>query len=163
LELAVIEIRRLNYSDKNEVSEFYNIFWRIPAEIGDEFINEQSSGFIAKFIDHSIATENETNTFSGIALFQGIIVGIHVLRKFIECGTIGVHSANLWVEKNFRRMGIAEELKIRGEAWADSIGATFINTNVLPDNKVMLDMNKSNGFSIYKINLRKRIINNKIG
>lgn len=163
VEFADIEIRQLNYSDRNEVSEFYNIFWNIPAEIGDDYLNEQSSEFIEKCIDHAIASENETNTFSGIALFQGKIVGLHVLRKFIECGKIGVHSANLWVEKKFRNMGIATKLKFKGEAWADSLGATFINANVLPDNKVMLEMNKSNGFSVYKINLRKRINRKPIG
>ena len=158
MDFTDIEIRRLNYSDRNEVSEFYNIFWRIPVEIGDEYITGQSQEFIEKFIDQAITIENEKNTFSGIALFQRKIVGLHVLRKFIECETVGVHSANLWVEKKFRGMGIARELKSRGEAWALSIGASFINTNVLPDNKVMLEINKSIGFNLYKINLRKRLI-----
>ncbi len=153
-----IEFRQLNYSDYNEVYEFYKIFWSIPVEIGDEYIVEKTSNFIKESVEKAIATENKGNTFSGIALSQGKIVGIHVLRKFIEFDSIGVHIANLWVEKKYRGNGIAKELKKRGEIWAKSINATFINTNVLPDNKTMLEMNKDRGFSIYKINMRKRII-----
>ena len=82
---------------------------------------------------------------------------MHVLRKFTEFDSIGAHIANLWVKEKHRGNGIARELKVRGESWAKSIGATFINTNVLPDNKIMLNINKNHGFNVYKINMRKRI------
>ena len=107
--------------------------------------------------DKAIKNENPSNTFSGIALFKEEIVGIHILRKFEELGLIGAHIANLWVNVNFRKIGIAKELKIRGENWAKKNNIQFLNTNVHPSNNLMIDMNKNKGFTQYKINMRKRL------
>jgi hypothetical protein len=65
-----IDFRQLNYSNRNEVFNFYDIFWRIPVDVGDDFILEKTPEFIEECAENAIATENETNTFSGIALFH---------------------------------------------------------------------------------------------
>ena len=155
--ISDILFRELNYADRNEVSQFQNLFWNVPASLGDEYISKRTPEFIEACIDKAISTENEKNTFSGLALAQGKIVGIHLLRKFEELDSIGVHIANLWVDEKHRGKGIARELKERGEFWAKAIGAEFLNTNVLPDNEVMLAVNKAYGFKPYKINMRKRL------
>ena len=152
-----ILFRQLNYADRDEVSHFQHLFWHVPVALGDEFLSERTPEFMAAYIDRAIATENETNTFSGLALNKGEIVGIHVLRKMELLDSVGAHVANLWVDEKYRGKGIAKELKRRGELWAKSIGAEFLNTNVLPGNKIMLEMNKSQGFKPYKINMRKRL------
>jgi len=157
MKVSEVKIRQLNYSDPKEAYEFYKLFWAVPVELGDEYITEKSQDFIEQWVDNAIASENDTNTFSGIVLLRGQIIGVHVLRRFDEFEETGVHIASLWVEKHYRGKGIGKELKNRGEVWAHSIGATFINTNVLPGNNRMLNINKSYGFSTYKINMRKRL------
>mgnify|MGYP002641873715 FL=1 len=155
--LADIVFRQLNYADRDEVSRFQHLFWQVPVDLDDEYLSERTPEFMAAYIDRAIATENETNTFSAMALYQGKIVGLHVLRKMSLLDSVGAHIANLWVDENYRRKGIAKELKKRGELWAKSIGAEFLNTNVHPDNETMLAFNKAQGFQPYKINMRKRI------
>jgi GNAT superfamily N-acetyltransferase len=102
-------------------------------------------------------TESTLNTFAGIALDDGLIVGLHILRRFEEGGSVGVHIAGLWVAEGHRRRGVARNLKEQGEAWARSISATFLNTNVRIANARMLEINDRLGFSPYRINLRKRL------
>ena len=152
-----IIFRDLDYSNKIEVSNFMQLFWSVPFSLGDEYIPKQSNDFIEDYISKAIESENESNTFSGIAFHNSKIVGIHVLRKFTEFDSVGAHIANLWVHEDYRKLGVATELKKRGESWAISIGANFINTNVLPKNDMMLDMNTNSGFTPYKVNMRKRI------
>jgi ribosomal protein S18 acetylase RimI-like enzyme len=84
-------------------------------------------------------------------------VGLHIVRRFEEGSLVGAHIGGLWVHERCRRRGIARRLKAMGESWARSIGAAFINTNVLVNNQRMLDLNRSLGFSDYRINLRKRL------
>ena len=155
--ISDIHFRQLDYADRNEVSRFQHLFWHVPVALEDEYLSERTPEFMAAYIDRSIATENETNTFSGLALSQGEIVGIHVLIKMDLLDSVGAHITNLWVNEKYRGKGIAKELKKRGELWAKSIGAEFLNTNVHPDNEIMLSVNKAYGFKPYKINMRKRL------
>jgi RimJ/RimL family protein N-acetyltransferase len=85
------------------------------------------------------------------------MVGLHILRRFEEWEQVGVHIAGLWVDEEYRGRGIARELKRRGEDWARSVGATFVNTNVQSQNERMLAINERAGFSVFRYNLRKRL------
>jgi GNAT superfamily N-acetyltransferase len=151
-----IEYRTLDYSSTEEMRRYLTLFYAIPAGV-DEYYSAKS----AQFIEASVATarqqENSTNTFAGIAVDQLEVVAIHVLRRFEECELIGAHIAGLWVSEPYRRRGIARRLKELGEAWARSVGADFMNTNVRATNSVMLDINEQFGFRPYRINLRKRL------
>jgi RimJ/RimL family protein N-acetyltransferase len=149
--------RTLDYANRAEVVEYVRLFWRIPTRLGDEYSTEKDSGFIEKYADQAIEQENETNTFAGIVLFDGEIVGLHVLRKFSEPPLVGAHSAALWIREDHRRQGFATTLKEMGETWARRIGAHFINSNVLPGNPGMIALNEGLGYRPYKINLRKRL------
>jgi len=160
-----IEFRTLDYRDAAEVRAYLELLFAISAE-GDEFHFDKSPEFIDRAVIKARREEDESNTFAGIALERvpgGArdrkrgIVGVHILRRFEEGPLIGAHIAGLWVAEHRRRLGVARRLKAMGESWARSIGATFLNTNVLVNNERMLRLNRSLGFVDYRINLRKRL------
>jgi len=154
--LAEIEFRRLNYADEAEVRAYIRLFWEIPLEHNEYFV-ARSEEFLANWFRTACKTETPETTFSGIALHHGQIIGIHLLRRFEEFETVGAHIAGLWVHPDYRGQGIARTLKSQGEAWARSVGATFLNTNVHPQNARMLAINEEAGFSLFRLNLRKRL------
>jgi ribosomal protein S18 acetylase RimI-like enzyme len=158
-----IQLRTLDYGDVDEVRVYLGLLAQISAE-GDEFHVARSEEDIDRAVLKARREEDESNTFAGIAVERRgpgrrgrQIVGLHVLRRFEEGPLVGAHIGGLWVHERCRRQGIARRLKAMGESWARSIGATFINTNVLVDNQRMLDFNRSLGFVDYRINLRKRL------
>lgn len=157
-----IELRTLNYRDVDELRDYLTLLAQISAH-GDEFHVERSSEDIDRAVLKARREEDESNTFAGIALERRApgqrreIVGLHILRRFEEGPLVGAHIGGLWVLERCRRQGIARRLKAMGESWARSIGAAFINTNVLVHNQRMLDFNRSLGFSDYRINMRKRL------
>jgi GNAT superfamily N-acetyltransferase len=151
-----IEYRTLDYANTEEMRRYLTLFYAIPAG-HDEYYVARSAELIEASIVMARQLEDETNTFSGIAVDQADVVGLHILRRFEEGGVVGVHIAGLWVAEAHRGMGVARRLKERGEAWARSIGAEFLNTNVRIANARMLAINERAGFKPYKINLRKRL------
>lgn len=160
---AGIELRTLDYRNVAEVRDYLTLLAEISAE-GDEFHVARTPEEIDRAVLKARRDEDESNTFAGIALErqkQGragrAIVGLHVLRRFEEGPLVGAHIGGLWVHERLRRRGIARRLKAMGERWARGIGASFINTNVLVNNRRMLELNRSLGFVDYRINLRKRL------
>jgi GNAT superfamily N-acetyltransferase len=160
-----LEFRTLDYRDVAEVRAFLELLFAISAE-GDEFHFEKSPEFIDRAVIKARREEDESNTFAGIALERvpGVatdrkrgIVGLHILRRFEEGPLIGAHIAGLWVAEHRRGQGVARRLKAMGESWAQSIGAAFLNSNVLVGNQRMLKLNHDLGFVDYRINLRKRL------
>ena len=149
--------RTLNYSNRAEVLEYMELFWRIPVMLGDDYLAEKDSNFLEAYVSEAIQNENETNTFSGVVTSGENIIGLHVLRKFSEPPLVGAHSAALWIHENYRRRGFATKLKAMGEEWAHRIGADFINSNVLPGNNGIITLNERLGYSPYKINMRKKL------
>lgn len=151
-----IEYRTLNYKDSAEVREYLRLLYAISAE-GDEFHFDKSDEFIDRAVIKARRDESPSNTFAGLALEGRRIVGVHLLRRLEEGPLVGAQVAGLWVAASCRRRGVAKTLKARGEAWARSIGAEFINTNVLVGNTAMLALNRALGYEDYRINLRKRL------
>ena len=152
----VVEFRTLDYANTGEVRRYLELFYAVPAE-WDEYYLPKSSEFIESCVGTARNEENSNNTFSGVALEGADIIGLHILRRFDEGGLVGVHIAGLWVAERHRRTGVARRLKELGEAWARSIGANFVNTNVGVTNARMLAINQGIGFRPYKLNLRKRL------
>jgi ribosomal protein S18 acetylase RimI-like enzyme len=154
------DFRTLNYRDVAEVRAYLGLLYAISAE-GDPYHFERSEEFIDRAVIKARREEDESNTFAGLALARRghtpEIVGLHILRRFEEGPLVGAHIGGLWVAEHCRRQGVARRLKAMGEAWARSIGAAFLNTNVLVDNQRMLAFNRSLGFGDYRINLRKRL------
>jgi GNAT superfamily N-acetyltransferase len=168
-----LEFRTLDYRDVAEVRAYLEILYAISAE-GDEFHFDRSEMFIDRAVIKVRREEDESNTFAGLALersrasgpergpgqnerSRSTIVALHIVRRFEEGPRTGAHIGGLWVAERWRRQGVAGRLKQMGESWARSIGATFLNTNVLVSNERMLDFNRKLGFEPYRINLRKRL------
>jgi len=148
--------RLLNYKDIGEVRAFVTQMFAISAE-ADPFHFDKSPEFIDRWVLKALREENPTNTFAAVVLERREIVAVHVLRRFEEGPFVGAQVAGLWVAERCRRRGVARQLKAMGEAWARSIGAQFLNTNVLSQNAAMLELNRELGFENYRVNLRKRL------
>jgi GNAT superfamily N-acetyltransferase len=146
----------LNYKDIGEVRAFVTQMFAISAE-ADPFHFDKSPEFIDRWVLKALREENPTNTFAAVVLERREIVAVHVLRRFEEGPFVGAQVAGLWVAERCRRRGVARQLKAMGEAWARSIGAQFLNTNVLSQNAAMLELNRELGFENYRVNLRKRL------
>jgi GNAT superfamily N-acetyltransferase len=154
------EFRTLNYRDVAEVRAYLSLLFDISAE-ADEFHFDKSAEFIDRAVIKVRREEDESNTFAGMAIERrgsgSEIIGLHVVRRFEEGPLVGAHIGGLWVAERCRRQGVARRLKAMGESWARSIGAAFLNTNVLVDNQSMLALNRELGFAPYRVNLRKRL------
>ena len=156
MNLENVEFRTLDYASDSEMRAYLRRFWDIPLE-HNEYFTRRSDSFVDDWIQSARKSEDATNTFSGIALHDKEIVGVHIARRFEEWEQVGVHIAGLWVDPSYRGLGIGRVLKANGEAWARSVGATFMNTNVQAGNKRMLSINERAGFTLYRYNLRKRL------
>jgi GNAT superfamily N-acetyltransferase len=154
--LSDIEFRTLDYSDDAETRAYLRLLWDIPLE-QNAYFTRRSEAFLEEWMQSARTTEDTSNTYSGIALHRAEIVGVHVVRRYVEYEQVGAHIAGLWVHPSYRRQGIAGVLKENGEAWARSIGAVFLNTNVHAENERMLAMNVRAGFAVFRYNLRKRL------
>jgi GNAT superfamily N-acetyltransferase len=148
--------RLLDYKDVGEVRAFLTLLHAIGAE-ADPYYFEKTPELIDRAVIKARREENPGNTFAGLALDHGTIVAVHVLRRFEEGPLVGAQVSGLWVSPALRRQGVARRLKAMGEAWARSIGAHFLNSNVLSQNAPMLSLNRDLGFENYRINLRKRL------
>jgi GNAT superfamily N-acetyltransferase len=135
-------VRLLDYGNIRELRSFVTLLHEIGAEADPYYFPKDAE---------------LSNTFAGLALVAGNIVALHVLRRFEEGPLVGAQVAGLWVSPRYRRQGVARMLKAMGEAWARSIGAHFLNSNVLSQNAPMLALNRDLGFENYRINLRKRL------
>lgn len=156
MNLEEIEFRRLDYASDAETRDYLRLLWEIPLE-QNEYFTRRSDAFLEESMQTARATEDGANTFSGIALHRGEIVGLHVLRRYVEYEQVGAHVAGLWIRPGYRGQGIARVLKEQGEQWARSIGAVFLNTNVHAGNERMRAFNERSGFSLFRYNLRKRL------
>jgi GNAT superfamily N-acetyltransferase len=121
------------------------------------YFTPRSDSSLTDFIAAARECEDPTNTFSGVALHRAEIVGLHLVRQFEEYEQVGVHIAGLWVHPGYRGIGVARTLKNQGEAWARSIGATFMNANIQAGNRRMLEISERAGFSLFRYNVRKRL------
>ncbi|MEI9892911.1 MAG: GNAT family N-acetyltransferase [Chthoniobacter sp.] len=154
--LQEIEFRTVDYSSDTELRTYSRLFWNIPLE-HNAYFTCRSESFLDDYVATARQTEDAGNTFSGIALHQGEIVGLHLVRRYEEWEQVGVHIAGLWVHPEYRGIGIARTLKNQGETWARSIGATFINANIQAGNRRMLKISEQAGFSLFRFNMRKRL------
>jgi ribosomal protein S18 acetylase RimI-like enzyme len=63
----------------------------------------------------------------------------------------------LWISPEFRKKGIATELKKKIEKIAIDRGVKKIRTNVYSSNKTMLDLNLKLGYEITRYDLEKKL------
>jgi len=152
--IAEIEFRTVRVADVAEYRAYLRIFWDIPLGL-NRYFTQRSDEFIDDWMRSARSRETDLNTFSGIALHQSAIVGVHILRIYEEYERRGAHIAGLWVRDGYRGLGIARTLKEDGEAWARRVGAAFLNTNVHVENTEMARFNEKAGFKVFRLNMRK--------
>lgn len=156
MNLQHIEFRTLDYSNDTEMRTYLRLFWDILLEY-NEYFTRRSEEFLTDYMETARKTETPDNTYSGIALRNGKIVGLHIVRRFEEWEQVGAHIVALWVHPDYRGLGIARRFKTEGENWARSVGATFMNSNVHTGNYRMLELSEQAGFTPFRLNLRKRL------
>lgn len=76
------------------------------------------------------------------------IIGFHIIKKNAYFDRFAGCIYTLWVSPSYRKMGIATELKKRGEAWARELKLDHIYTWVHVDNHKMLSLNEERGYNI---------------
>jgi GNAT superfamily N-acetyltransferase len=91
----------------------------------------------------------------GIAIGCGlaIIEKGHSWMKYNKIGHLGM----IYVEKKYRRKGIATALKNQRIKWLKSKGIKFCYVSVFPGNKPSLKYQEKLGFKPYNIKLYKKI------
>ena len=154
ISLETIEFRTVRREGDAEFLAYQRLFWDLPLS-QNPYFERRTDEFVESWARSARERETPDNTFSGIALHGEKIVGLHLLRFYEEYEGPAAHIAGLWVHPDYRRIGIARRLKIDGEAWARSVGARFLNTNVMPENAAMLRLNQAEGFHVFRLNMRK--------
>jgi GNAT superfamily N-acetyltransferase len=144
--------RRVNYENLCELKLMAEADARIPLAYDPSYIFAEAS--ISARLDYY--KELAEDDFFEVAAMESAVVGFHIIRRTAYPPNLYVGSViSLWVHPEFRRKGIAGNLKVRGEHWARSKSLMFLQTHVHVENKRMLEVNRSNGYEVADLNLRK--------
>ncbi|MFZ4715553.1 MAG: GNAT family N-acetyltransferase [Bacteriovoracaceae bacterium] len=125
---------------------------RIPLEYDSHFIFTEAS--IDSRLD--FYKQLSDNDFFEVVTSDESIIAFHIVKKSpyppnFQMATI----ISLWVDPQYRRLGLAAKLKSRAEKWAKDEGISFIQTGVHKNNARMLLINESNGYELTYYTLRK--------
>ena len=149
-----IIFRSADQKNKDEIIFIASTDAKIPLDYDNDYFYEPA--FLesrVKFF-HEIKEED----FFEVASHQDKIVAFHVVQKTPFFGNLEIASViTLWVDPDYRRQGIATELKKRGERWAIKAGLEHIQTSVHESNTTMLELNQDQGYEAVQIKLRKKL------
>lgn len=149
--------QELDYNNTDDINAAARIHEEAPLEWDESWL--VTSEGIAEWVTRINNLKNINPMFLLFAkLSNGEIVGFHWLRLYEKNGSKHAHIDSLWVSKDYRRMGIATELKNRGENWAKSVGAEKLTTNVFLENKKMFELNSKLGFKSEAVKMSKSLI-----
>jgi len=84
------------------------------------------------------------------------LVGFHWVSIASDDGNSG-RIESLWIDENYRRKGVATELKVLGEIWMKERGAEQVITTVFYVNKKMIDLNIKAGFAPGQVQMTKQL------
>lgn len=150
-----IKYRSVNIQDESEMRKIAEIDMTIPALYDSSFqVNE------ATILDrlNQLKKYKEGNFFIVAENADKEIVGFHFLNKTTHPNGLPAASVQtIWVKLEYRKRGIAKELKARSEVWAREAKLDHIDTFVSSKNLNMLSLNESLGYEIYGFKLRKRL------
>jgi GNAT superfamily N-acetyltransferase len=147
-----IHYRRVDHRDFNELRIVAEAEARIPLEFYHRYVFAEAS-IAARPEFYKQLTEKD---FFEIAVLDEAVVAFHILRRTPYPPDLFVGSViSLWVHPDHRGRDIARTLKLRGEAWARTKGLFFLQTHVHVDNQRMLDVNRTSGYEVAYLNLRK--------
>ena len=147
--------RRVDFSSEAEMIFIADTDTQIPAKFDDEFPTDEK--MILERLKHFKEKFNQEDFFQ-VALDGQKIVGFHLIKKHSHFNNKNVGNVyTLWVSSEYRRSGIAKELKRQGEAWAKNSNLDHLYTWVHVDNSKMLNLNKKLGYEPTNIKMVKKI------
>ncbi len=150
-----ISYRKVNLNNPNEMKAIAAIDMTIPALFDPLFkVNEET---ILERLEQLMKCKPDD--FFEVAIAEmGKIVGYHFMNKFKS--PHGVQAADvqtLWVDPDFRKLGIARTLKKRGENWAKEHKLDHISSFVHGKNSSMFTLNQNLGYELVGYKLRKNL------
>ncbi len=144
----------LNFTDPNEIYEAAKIHEKAPLNWDPDYPVKEEE--IQKWVRFLNKAATDPSVFVVCAKNEhGALIGLHWLQLTEKYGVPCGHIQSLWVDEDYRREGIARELKQRGEDWARSHGAKFVTTSVFYSNKRMIDYNLKLGFVARQVEMTK--------
>ena len=146
--------RKVDFSNEKEIRFVAEADSRVPLEYDAHYT------FTPASIDQRLKyyEQFKADDFFEVALDGDRVVGFHAVHVIpyppdLKVGNI----ATLWVDPDYRKKGIASQLKARAEVWGRERKLAFLQTNVHTNNKTMLAINQAAGFETAYIHLRKRL------
>ena len=156
VEMQSIQFSGLNFSDSVEIKRIARIHqtgpldWIKGYEVSEEAV-EQTYKVLSESNDnpktHVIVARDENEN----------LVGFHWVSLGTEQGDVSARIESLWVDKKYRRKGIAKKLKQLGEAWMKENGAKKVSTAVFYVNKKMIEFNLKEGFTPGQVQMTKEL------
>jgi GNAT superfamily N-acetyltransferase len=154
--MGEITFSGLSYDDPAEIERMARIHESGPLDwIPGYKVDEALVAERAKFLRQSQGNEAVCVLVARNAADE--MVGFHWLQRVEKYGRPCARIDSLWVDEMYRRQGIAQALKERGEAWAKSVGAALVITEVFYVNKGMIDLNLKLGFEARQVEMIKRL------
>lgn len=135
--------RRADLANKIEIEFIARADIEIPALFDADFSTDEKA-----FQDELKRFEKlmDEDFFDVAVAENNKIVGFHIIKKSPYFDRFAGCIYTLWVSPDYRRKGIATELKRRGEAWAKTSNLDHIYTWVHVDNIKMLNLNGELGY-----------------
>lgn len=149
-----ITFRKADQNNKEEIVSIASTDAKIPLDFDKDYFYEPA--FLESRIN--FFKELKKEDFFEVAIHENKIVAFHVVQKTPFFGNLEIASViTLWVDPDYRRQGIATELKKRGENWARNAGLEYIQTSVHESNMAMFELNQAQGYEVVQIKLRKKL------
>ncbi|MGZ3772698.1 MAG: GNAT family N-acetyltransferase [Bdellovibrio sp.] len=149
-----IEFRRIDFNNKDELLFIAKTDVTIPALFDSDFLTDELA--IDKMLQ---ALEKFTpQDFCEVGVNSKCkIVAYHIIKKMPYLSHFAGSIYTLWVDPEYRKQGIATEIKKRGEAWAKQSGLDHLYTWVHVDNSKMKKLNQDMGYEIVNYKMKKKL------
>lgn len=153
-EMGNFVYRRADIANRQEMEFIARVDIEIPALFDADFSTNENA-----FQDELKRMDKLTNEdFFDVAVSDdGDVVAFHIIKKIAYFDRFAGSIYTLWVSPNFRKQGIATELKRRGEAWAKNLNLDHIHTWVHVANHQMLKLNTDLGYKSTHHKMIKKI------
>jgi RimJ/RimL family protein N-acetyltransferase len=153
--MVEIKFRSVDLNNVSEMQMIAEIDMTIPALYDSSFQVNQKT--ISDRLEQ-LQKCKEDDFFLVVENMQNEIVGYHFLNKMDHPNGLPVAQVQtLWIKPEYRKKGIATELKRRAETWAREMKLDHISTFVSNRNPAMLALNESLGYEVYGFKLRKKL------
>jgi ribosomal protein S18 acetylase RimI-like enzyme len=154
-----IKIRRINHESFDEVRYFFvanEYCWRdSDPSVFIPRTEAQRDKIAKEFMEH---LSKEVPKYKCIGAYDGDqLIGCHFLDIYEIDNKKACHVHGLWVDKEYRKLGLGKKLKTEGEKWASSQNCEFMDANVSVSNTNMIKLNEDLGYEVARYNFRKRL------